>query len=436
VLALCACAAVAASTPASTSPPTPPAHTSRRPALVPLPATAPTKDAAPRKTAPKPVEATAKASAKNKPSPPQRSPEEWAQRPMSERRLRAWRRELGALTPKSLVASNAGHVFAQNMIYNHSVSVFDADGNRVTDISDRIPRDLLGLAEPPAKKPTFVRGAPVEAAVTGDGTRLFVSNYYILGKGFPGNVTDECELDQKVPSYVYEIDVPRMFVTRAIQVGSTPKFLALTPDERTLVVANWCDASVSVVDLTGASPTVRVPTGSFPRGIAIEPDGKTAYVAVMGRHAIAVVDLAAHAVVRVLKPGKGPRHLLMTKAGELLATLSHEASVVVLDKQTGEVMARAKTGRDPRSMALSTDETAVYVANYDDESLAVVALDTMTVVQRIATGPHPIGVAFEPTQERVWVSCYGGSVRVYDSKGASPHPSVRYIADEAKRFPP
>jgi YVTN family beta-propeller protein len=281
-----------------------------------------------------------------------------------------------------------------------------------------------------------VRGAPVEAAVSKDGKRLFVSNYYILGKGFPGNVTDECELDQKVPSYVYEIDVERLHVVRAMQVGSTPKFLALTPDERTLVVSNWCDASVSVVDLTGQRPTARVPTGSFPRGIAIEADGKTAYVAVMGRHAIAVVDLEQLAVVRSLKPGKGPRHLLMTQDGELLATLSHEASVVVVDKQTGEVMARAKTGRDPRSMALSSDESVVYVVNYDEDSLAVVDLTTMKVVQRVATGPRPIGVAFEPTQERVWVSCYAGSVRIYDTKANPPHPSVKYIKDEAKRFPP
>ena len=87
-------------------------------------------------------------------------------------------------------------------------------------------------------------------------------------------------------------------------------------------------------------------------------------------------------------------------------------------------------------MALSTDGSAVYVGNYAEDSLAVVDLDEMKVVQKIAPGPHPIGVTCEPRSERVWVACYGGSVRLYDSRGALPHPSVKKIADEAKRFPP
>jgi YVTN family beta-propeller protein len=85
---------------------------------------------------------------------------------------------------------------------------------------------------------------------------------------------------------------------------------------------------------------------------------------------------------------------------------------------------------------LSSDGTALYVGNYGENSLAVVDVAAMKVVQKIATGPMPIGVAFEPLEERVWVSCYGGSVRIYDSKNAKPHKSVSMLKDEAKRFPP
>jgi YVTN family beta-propeller protein len=141
--------------------------------------------------------------------------------------------------------------------------------------------------------------------------------------------------------------------------------------------------------------------------------------------------------VRWLKGGRGPRHLLLGPEGDLYVSLSHESSVAIVDKETGEIVARTKTGKSPRSMALSGDGSALYVVNYREDSLAVVDTATMKVRQKIATGPYPIGVAFEPTNERVWVSCYGGSVRLYDSRGAAPHKSVKMILkDEAKRFHP
>lgn len=349
---------------------------------------------------------------------------------MIERRLTLYRRELGELSPKSIVASPSGAVFAQNMIYNHSVTVFDREGNRVADISDRVSRELLGL-----DGKGFVRGAPVEAAVSTDGASLFVSNYYLLGKGFPGNVTDECTLKKPPPSYVFEIDIARREVVRGFEVGPAPKFLAVTHDGKRLLVSNWCGHSLSIIDLTGQAPTKHLRVASFPRGIAIEPDDSMAYVASMGRNQIDVVDLTTLEVVRSFKPGRGPRHLVLARDGRLFVSLSHESSVIALDKATGDIAARVRVGKDPRSMALSTDGSALYVANYDEAALAVVDTATMKVVQKIATGPAPIGVTFEPNEQRVWVSCYQGSVRLYDSRGAVPHKSTRYVRDEAKRFP-
>src|SRR5262249_2973951 len=40
--------------------------------------------------------------------------------------------EIGTLSPKSIVASGDGVVMAQNMIYNHTVTVFNSDGEWIT----------------------------------------------------------------------------------------------------------------------------------------------------------------------------------------------------------------------------------------------------------------------------------------------------------------
>jgi hypothetical protein len=71
----------------------------------------------------------------------------------------------GGLTPKSDVASEQGLVFAQNMMYKHTVSAFRADGALVRTISDSVRLADLGVAGHPGSS----RGAPVEMAFSPDG---------------------------------------------------------------------------------------------------------------------------------------------------------------------------------------------------------------------------------------------------------------------------
>src|SRR5436305_7191446 len=42
----------------------------------------------------------------------------------------------GAITPKSVVASGEGQVFAQNMMYSHTITVYDRDGKLQKTIGD------------------------------------------------------------------------------------------------------------------------------------------------------------------------------------------------------------------------------------------------------------------------------------------------------------
>lgn len=95
------------------------------------------------------------------------------------------------------------------------------------------------------------------------------------------------------------IDLTTM-AERQLPVGLAPAGLALTPDERTLAVANAHSDSVTFIDLESLrSQEVKIPSypqGSFgatPSAIAFSPDGKTAYVACGGINAIAVLRQTA-----------------------------------------------------------------------------------------------------------------------------------------------
>jgi YVTN family beta-propeller protein len=62
--------------------------------------------------------------------------------------------------------------------------------------------------------------------------------------------------------------------------GTTPNALALSPDGKTLLVANADNNTVAVVDVTTESSRVRgfIPTGWYPTGVTYAPDGKRIYV--------------------------------------------------------------------------------------------------------------------------------------------------------------
>ena len=71
----------------------------------------------------------------------------------------------GDISPKSVVASGTGVVTAQNMMYRHTVTAYDADGNLISTIPDTVTLSDFGIDEEGE-----YQGAPVEAAFMPDGS--------------------------------------------------------------------------------------------------------------------------------------------------------------------------------------------------------------------------------------------------------------------------
>ncbi len=318
-----------------------------------------------------------------------------------------------AMSPKSVVASANGVVFAQNMMYHHSVSVFNADGALVTTIPDAIDLAQFGVDGHPGS----TKGAPVEVAFSPDATTAWVSNYSMYGKGFGPEGKDSCSPASGTDdSYVYKIDVTTHQIKKAIKVGAVPKYVAVTPDGSRVLVTNWCTWDISIIDTSTDTEITRVPLGGrYPRGIVVAPDSRTAYVAIMGSDKIVAVDLGSYAVTRFASPGAGPRHLVISPdGGTIYATNNRGGNVVKIDRATATITGSIATGSQPRSMTIAADGQAVYVVNYESGTMTKIRTADMKIVQTVSTDRHPIGITYEPTKKRVWVACYGGTVLVFD----------------------
>ena len=318
----------------------------------------------------------------------------------------------GAISPKSVVASGTGLFFAQNMMYRHTITVYDRQHQLVRTIPDRVDLARFGVGS------GTVRGAPVEAAFSPDGRYAYVSNYSMYGAGYPRAGHDFCKpANHYDESFVYRVDTSTLTIDAVIPVGSVPKYVAVSPDNRLLLVSNWCSYDVSVVDTTTLREVTRVPVGAYPRGIVVDPSSRRAYIAVMGSWQLAVIDLTTMEVTRHITVGNSPRHLALSPDGRTLyVTLNGAGQVAKVGVATGTVTARVRTGKAPRTMVLAADGRSLYVVNYYSNTVSKLRTSDMAVLQTVPTKRSPIGITQDTATGEIWVACYTGTIMVFTDR--------------------
>ena len=334
--------------------------------------------------------------------------------PSDERRLSLLRTIGGHISPKSVAASDTGLVFAQNMMYTHTVTVYNSQGSPVKTIPDTVEMSKFGFPGHPG----ITHGAPVEAAFTPDAKYVYVSNYSMYGTGFGPEGDDDCtpasaEAAGDTDSYVYRINVSTLQIDQVIKVGLVPKFLTVTPNGKYLLVSNWCSYDLSVVDIASHTEVARIPIGPYPRGLAVSSDSKTAYIAVMGSDDIVKLNLSTLKPEGSFVVGDNPRHLVISPDSRYLyASLNGPGDVVKVNLADDKVIATAHTGDEDRSLAIAADGRSLYVVNYDSDTVTKLRASNLQLLQNFSTGVHPIGITYDATTGDVWVAVYSGQILV------------------------
>lgn len=313
------------------------------------------------------------------------------------------------ISPKSVVASGNGLFAAQNMMYRHSVTFYDEDGNSLAKVKDAIELNDFGV---PEASGTY-KGAPVEGVFTNDGNYLWVSNYHMTGEGFENPGCDDCSGNEFDNSYLYKINTTTFKIEAIVEVGSVPKYLALSANEKWLLVSNWVSSDVSIIDVETEKEIKRLHVGTHPRGITITTDESTAFVTLMGSNKLAQIDLNNFEVIYTEKLGKAPRSVLFANNDSTLyVTLNNENKVVEYNRYSGEKR-YCSTLAGPRSMVISPNEKYLYLVNYFDQSFSKISTDSMQVLAEIKTGDKPIGICGNWNKAEIWVACYSGKIEVF-----------------------
>ena len=319
----------------------------------------------------------------------------------------------GKITPKSIVHSGNGLFFAQNMMYKHTVTVYDRNFQLLKTISDKVELNKYGYS----KRNGLFRGSPVECTFTHEGRYAWVSNYNMSGgedSEFNKPGCDNCHgTGIYDSSFVYKINTSSLIIEAIVKVGAVPKYLAATPDSKYVLVTNWSSSDLSVIDTDKLKEVKRIKLGTYPRGIEVDSSGSKAYIAIMGSSKIAVIDLKTFEKTWIKDVGRSPRHLCMSPKNDYLyVSLNGDGLVGKIDLITNEV-SRIKTGSLPRSMVLSGDGRFLYVVNYGSDKLTKVRTLDMKIMDNIKTNDKPIGITYDNETNNIWVACYAGSIMIF-----------------------
>ena len=319
----------------------------------------------------------------------------------------------GGLTPKSVAASQTGLVSAHNMMYSHSVSIFDSESlELVRNVKDTVDFASLGISGFSGVH----KGSPVEGAYSPDGKYLYFTNYAMYGKGFTKEGTDKCSpADGYDKSYLSRLDLETLKIDAVYPVGSVPKVVKVTPDNKYILVSNWCSYTLSVISVEKEKVVKTIKIGRYPRGIAVSADSAFAYVVEMGGSNIHRIDLSDFS--KTLIPiGVNPRAVELSPDNTTLyATLNVSGRVISWDLEANKAIKSVKTGATARSLAISGDGSALFVVNFTSGTVTKLRSSDLSKVQTIKVCKEPIGITYDNATNRTWVACYEGSVKVFQN---------------------
>ena len=219
---------------------------------------------------------------------------------------------------------------------------------------------------------------------------------------------------------------------RQMDVGPWPQAVAISPDGRTVVIANagYLDHSLIVVDAsTGAiTQTVDAPggksTGStwnyssghahgFYVGLTFSPDGRWLYASdgpgsSVLRYQVAGTTLTAAGGVRLAsKSGAGlwTAGVAVSRDGGRLFVAGNLAdALIVADPATKKVVARVAVGHLPYGVALDHAGGRAFVSNWGSDTVSVVDLAGRTVMDTVRVGLHPNAIVTSPTRDEIYVA--------------------------------
>ena len=307
--------------------------------------------------------------------------------------------------PLAMVASSDGSrlVLLNNGWRQQGIEVVDRATGAVTQTIDQ-PAAFIGLAFSPDGTTLFASGGNTDA--------VYVYRWSDGRAEADGTIVLHAKEDAKTPGEAY------------------PAGLACSPDGRYLYVAENLGDSLAVIDIASRTLVQRVITDRYP--YAVIATANRIYVSAWGDSTVDAFTVKGGSLTHRTRIA-APRHpsAMVLHRNRLFVTSATTDRIAVIDTVTDKTVkmltdsppSGPKEGSTPNALEISGDGTRLFVAEADNNAVALFEIATGKLLGRVPTEWYPAALA--RVGDAIFVDCAKGA-------GSRPNPGN---PDPAQKLP-
>ena len=185
------------------------------------------------------------------------------------------------------------------------------------------------------------------------------------------------------------IDMDKRAVYKTFPIGKEPHHLMITPDQKSVLVANAVGNDVVFLDPKTGDLQGRTPNIIDPYHIGYSPDKKW-FIAAGNR--LDRVDIYAAKdrelkLVKVVKAPKTPSHITFTSNSKItFVTLQDSNELVAIDLETQEIIWKMAVGKAPAGVWMTPGDKYLLVGLTGADSVQVIDWKNQKIIKEIKTG--------------------------------------------------
>jgi YVTN family beta-propeller protein len=198
-----------------------------------------------------------------------------------------------------------------------------------------------------------------------------------------------------------------------------------------IFVLNSLDADISVVDPVSFTQVKRIPTGKEPHHLYLTPDEKSLVVANALGDSLTFLNPATAEVQHVLRGISDPYHLRFSPDMKWFVTAANRLDFVAIYRWVPgdaanplQLVKRISAPKTPSHLFIDSKSTTLYASLQDSDELMAIDLATQTPRWTVKVGQMPADIFITPDDKHILVGLTGGSeVEVYDISGGGMAPA-------------
>ncbi len=220
------------------------------------------------------------------------------------------------------------------------------------------------------------------------------------------------------------VDLATLKTISKVDTGESPDAVVYDPRHHEVYVFNHRGNSVTVINAKETKVVATIQLEGNPEFAEVDEMAGRIYCNIEDKSKVAVIDTATHQVAATwaIAPGEEPTGIALDGAHHRLFAACHNKMMVMLDTDTGKVVATVPIGAGTDGCAFdnaaqlafaSCGEGVVTIAHEDSP-------DKLTVVQTLKTERGARTIALDPKTHRIYLPTAQFEPAPSPSPGASP----------------